>query len=255
MKRPKRFRVYRVRFDGTLDQIELPPLDVAFPFVDVFPDGRVLVAGARSTWRDANDYDRNGLVIDPHTGLVKEVLLGDGIHDLAIDSTGGVWVAYGDEGIYGNFGWGPPNGPEPVGAAGLVCFSQDGNKLWEFPSDRTMSDCYALNISEGEVSIYYYTDFPICRILAGRALTFWKTELRGCNEFAISESEALFTGQYEDATDTGYRGTLRNGELRDVRQVRFVTVHGPVDFRGKCIGRGRHLYFSDQLAVYRASLP
>src|SRR5262249_54472563 len=40
MKAAKRFRLTLVAADGSAREIELPELDVTFPLVDVFPDGR-----------------------------------------------------------------------------------------------------------------------------------------------------------------------------------------------------------------------
>jgi hypothetical protein len=42
-------------------------------------------------------------------------------------------VGYFDEGIYGNYGWGLGDGPEPVGAYGIVRFSPDLEPAWHYP--------------------------------------------------------------------------------------------------------------------------
>ena len=65
METLKHFRVYRSNDAGTVEKIDLPLLDAAFPRVDRFPDGKILIAAARSQWRSRDDYDRNGYVIDP----------------------------------------------------------------------------------------------------------------------------------------------------------------------------------------------
>jgi hypothetical protein len=252
MKQEQRFRLWKIDRRGAAQKIDLPAMDIAFPLVALFPDGKLLLAAARSGWRGPDDYDLNGLVVDPATKQNERILLGDEINDLRIDGNGQVWVSYGDEGIGGNFGWGGP-GPEPVGAAGLACFSADGQKLWEFPGGAIM-ECYALNVAGDQVAIYYHTDFPICRISPDRTLSFWKTPLRGCNHFAISATEALFTCQYEEEPDIGHRGTLQNGELIDVRKVRFEFPDTARTGAGRLIGHGKHLYFFDSVAVYRLSL-
>jgi hypothetical protein len=131
MKDAKRFHLCLARAGEPLRAIELPELDVTFPLVDIFPNGKILVVGPRSSWRGAEDYDVNGIVFDPKSGELSGMLLGDGIHCAYVDALGRIWVAYGDEGIFGNFGWGGP-GPEPVGSAGLVCFSETGQIIWEY---------------------------------------------------------------------------------------------------------------------------
>jgi|ERR1700730_2707309 hypothetical protein len=67
MTNQKRFRLLR----GTAEswgKIELPELDVTFPLVDIFPNGKVLVVGPRCVWRSKRDYDLNGIVYDPGLG-------------------------------------------------------------------------------------------------------------------------------------------------------------------------------------------
>src|ERR1700761_2145702 len=108
MGKAYRFRLMRVGADGAATAVDLPPLDLTFPMVDVFPDGRVLVAGPCCSWRSESDFDRNGAVIAPKTGTVSRILLGDGIENVFVDTLGRIWVGYFDEGVFGNFGWSDP---------------------------------------------------------------------------------------------------------------------------------------------------
>src|SRR5689334_16368616 len=62
----KRFRLLRMNGES-VQSIDLPPLDITFPHADVFPDGKVLLASSRCTWRAEDDYDLNGVIFDPHT--------------------------------------------------------------------------------------------------------------------------------------------------------------------------------------------
>src|SRR3569832_2073348 len=160
MERPYHFRLVRVAADGTVTTSPLPPLDLTFPMVDVFPDGRVLVVGPRCSWRSETDFDRNGALSVPKTGAVSRILLGDGIENMSIDTRGRIWVGYFDEGVFGNFGWSDP-GPPPIGAAGRVCFDAAGTKLWEYDQHRRpIDDCYALNVQGDNASVFTYADFP-----------------------------------------------------------------------------------------------
>jgi hypothetical protein len=95
----------------------------------------------------------------------QEFLLGDGISYVQADNKGNIWVGYFDEGAYGNLGWQYADGS--FGAAGLSCFSQSGQKMWDFEPPQgfdSISDCYALNVCEAGVWAYYYTGFPIALI-------------------------------------------------------------------------------------------
>src|SRR5690348_4607481 len=58
MTKPYRFRLVRVVANGATTTTDLPSLDLTFPMVDLFPDGRVLVAGPRCSWRSETDFDR-----------------------------------------------------------------------------------------------------------------------------------------------------------------------------------------------------
>ncbi|WP_249147771.1 hypothetical protein [Bradyrhizobium sp. AUGA SZCCT0177] len=236
--------------------IELPELDLTFPQVDVFPDGRILVAGPRCAWRSNDDFDLNGAIILPETGAATRILLGDGISSMQIDSLGRIWVGYFDEGVFGNFGWGGRDGPPPVGCSGLACFSASGEKIWEFPGNPiyAISDCYALNVSGTDAAIFFYTDFPLCRISGNFELTYWKPKLAGCNAFAISETEVLFSGQYNDPADAAYVGRLASGGLGETKRVRLLMPDGSGRSGGQLLGRGNSLYHFDAEKVCRLSL-
>ncbi|MBV9564621.1 MAG: hypothetical protein JOY90_29875 [Bradyrhizobium sp.] len=252
MKEARRFRLTLVAADGSAREIELPELDVTFPLVDVFPGGRILVVATRCAWRGPEDFDLNGAIVDPGSSEVSRILLGDGIERTYVDALGRIWVSYFDEGVFGNFGWGGP-GPTPIGAAGLVCFSETGDKIWEYSDDNGMADCYALNVCGEEAAMFFYTDFPLCRISRDFRTTHWRTELRGCHEFAISAAQILFTAQYKEPPDTAYRGQF-DGSALSTRRVRLQLPDGSPLPRGQLLGRGAHLYFFDESSVYRASL-
>jgi hypothetical protein len=251
---PKRFCLIRL-LSGSTEITELPELDVTFPQVDIFPDGRILLVGPRCSWRGENDYDLNGIVFDPRSGRSTRILLGDGISSAQVDNLGRIWVSYIDEGIFGNFGWGHP-GPAPIGLAGLVCFSDSGEKIWEYPhlTHHAITDCYALNVSGSGAAIFFYTDFPVCRISSDFKLEYWKTKLSGCHQLAISEKKVLLSGQYRDAQDAAYLGTLDPDQFVGTEQVRLVMPDGSSMPKGRLMGRGNHLYFFAASDVYQVSL-
>ena len=254
MNEVKRFRLTICRANSSLQTIDLPELDLTFPLIDVFPDGKVLIASPRCSWRGHDDYDLNGVIFDPKTAKMSRILLGDGINSAYVDALGRIWVAYFDEGVIGNFGWRDP-GPAPIGDAGLVCFSEAGKKIWEYPdSANRIVDCYALNVSGAEAAIFFYTEFPICRISNNFELAHWETQLRGCHQFAISKSAVLFSGQYHDPPDAAYLGQFGRDSRLSIQQVRLSLPGSSNLVDGQLLGRGKYMYFFDSLAVYRASL-
>ena len=251
MSDSQKFRLLTLS-DGSQKVVDLPALNVTFPFVDVFPDGRVLVAGSRSRWRGSDDFDLNGIVVDAAAGSQRSFLLGDGIETLAVDLRGRIWVSYFDEGIFGNFGWGHP-GPAPIGSSGLNCFSDSGDLLWSFPVESEMgpiSDCYAMNVSGDRVAVYAYTEFNVWRISERFETECFKTDLQGCHHFAMSDSHIVFTGQYDDEISVGYVGRLSDGRVCDVEQMEFALPRGREIKAGQFVGRADMLHFFDESNWY-----
>lgn len=113
---------------------ELRELHLAHVTVQPLPEGRTLVVGARCRWRPSGP-ERNAVVYDSEGNTVAEETLGDGIEHVLTTPAGNVWVGYFDEGVYGNFGWGDPGSPAPVGQHGLMRFSSDLHADWRYPCD------------------------------------------------------------------------------------------------------------------------
>jgi len=238
------YRLSTLRVDGMRQTIELPPLDAGFSHVDMFPDGKILLVAPRCGWKASGVYDSNGVVFDPATGKQSHIHLGDGIDRAYVDAFGRIWVAYFDEGVFGG----------SIGSAGLVCFSERGDTIWTYPADDRMADCYALNVSNAEAAIFFYTEFPLCRISSDFKLTYWTTGLAGCHEFAISETAVLFSGQYKDPPDAAYLGRFEADGSLNRHRVRLQLPNGAPVPKGQLLGRGRHMYFFDSHGVYRTSL-
>lgn len=158
-----------------------------------------LLVSARCRWRpqgpelNAAEYDWGG-------SLLNRFTLGDGIQDVRVDGSGSMWVSYFDEGIFGNFGWNSP-GPECLGARGLVRFDAAGKPCFHYSAVEAgtddICDAYAINASaDGAVWVYFYTEFPIVRILDGTYRT-WACGLGGAQAIAIDDSRALLFGDYD----------------------------------------------------------
>ncbi len=236
---------------------ELPGLPLAHVTVQPLPQGRVLVVGARSRWRPEGP-DRNAIVYDADGAVVAEETLGDGIAHVFTTASGRVWVAYFDEGIYGNFGWNSP-GPAPIGDAGLVRFSPDLQEEWRFPSARRrpwgpIHDCYALNLAGDTAWTCYYTDFPIVRVHDG-ALTGWSNDTIGIRALAVDGTRAALLGGYGAEREQLTVGTLDDGAFRVVGRYRVVLPDGqPLPPRTRAFGRGADLHLVSGDDWYRLDL-
>ena len=106
--------------------VVVAPVPVAPAFVQPLPDGGYLVARSRCAWTPKGP-EKNAVVVDSTGRVVRRGTLGDGIAHLQADRDGRIWVGYFDEGIAGNLGWGF-DGPEPLGASGLVRWSLNFDK-------------------------------------------------------------------------------------------------------------------------------
>ena len=232
-----------------------PMQDLALAHITVqpMPGGRFLVAGPRCRWRP-DGPDRNAVLYDAGGQVVSEHVLGDGIAHVLATSTGQVWIGYFDE---GNYGWGLGNGPEPVGAYGIVRFSPDLQPAWHYPEYTevgpwdAISDCYALNVDDTSTWACYDSDFPVVRIRDG-AVTGWHNEIRGASALAVAGSRVALFGGYGPDRDRLALAELRAGRAGPAREYRVVLPDGEPFRQGtRVFGRGSRLHFLTGRNWYR----
>lgn len=180
---------------------ELPGLNTTYPIVQTLPGDRVVVVGSRCTRLPDGTVELNASLYRSDGMMGAKFCLGDGIQHVQVDSEGRLWVGYFDEGVFGNFGWGFFGGQSgPIGQSGLVCFSDSGQRLWEFEPPAGLGgiyDCYALNVDENAVWACYYSDFPIVHIDEKKQTTGWETNLAGPKALAVAGDRVLAYGGYE----------------------------------------------------------
>lgn len=238
--------------------VELAGLPLTHVTVQPLPQGQILVVGARARWRPEGP-DRNAIIYDAYGSVVAEETLGDGIEHVFTTRSGHAWVGYFDEGVYGNFGWGAPGGPAPMGRQGLVRYSPGLQAEWDFPSHDdqpwgAISDCYALNVDDDAVWTCYYTGFPIVRIRDG-ALTAWRSSITGARALATAGSSVALLGGYGPDRDRLAVGTLTGEDLHVAVQYRIVLPDGqPLPAKAQAIGRGPDLHFLIGRDWYRLDL-
>lgn len=97
----------------------------------LLPGGRVLLAEARAE-EEGEGWLPNAAVFGQDGLLVRELSLGDDVRALVTDGGGRIWMAYGDEGIYGDHPL-PVAGLRGVGAEGEVIWSPDHERLPGYP--------------------------------------------------------------------------------------------------------------------------
>lgn len=237
-----------------LDKIELSGLTATFPQVEMLPTDEILVVAPRCQRLSDGTHELNAKIYDSSGRLNREFLLGDGIEHAQTDARGNIWVGYFDEGVYGNFGW---DSGGTFGAAGLSCFTNSGEKLWDFHPPEgfdSISDCYALNVSASGVWAYYYTGFPFISVDSNWQVRGWETGWAGGRTFAVGDQRILLYGGYGDENTAC---NLFNVGDRDTELAAHVSLVLPpeVDLsKSTVIGRDRELHVFSRDDWYRFSI-
>ncbi len=106
-----------------LENIPIPPSHLV-----LLPESRLLIAAGR-TFRPQTeegategDWTPNAVVLSPSGKPEGEFCIGDDLTTLIADRHGGIWAAYGDEGIYGG---------HPESAAGMAGWNAEGHAIWK----------------------------------------------------------------------------------------------------------------------------
>ncbi len=184
---------YRIDYfrSGEWSSQALTPTNENFHFVQPLGEpGWLLVRG-----RANGNSDKNAHVYGRDGRCLRSFHAGDGIEDIQVTEEGRIWVSYFDEGVFGD---------TALGQAGLVCLDSSGqlgfqfNELASVGAVPDIADCYALNVcSNREAWLYYYTDFPLVRLVDGQVAGLWTgIGVKGSHAFAVSEKHILFAGGY-----------------------------------------------------------
>jgi len=182
--------------DGDVEQMSVADVQIARPFVQPTSDGTLLLVGSRSRYTSGGP-ESNALLVSPDGETIRSFCVGDGVQSVHVTRSGRVWMGYFDEGIFGNYGWGGNGLKRPLGSAGLVCWSLDGDNLYNFqPPDgaRHISDCYAMTTVGDEAWSCYYTDFPIVQVDASFNTRGWPCGVRGAHAIAVVPGAAPMVG-------------------------------------------------------------
>lgn len=252
---PAEAQTYRVvGLDGSRTVLDVLITDERFNIHDVQPLGdELLLVCARSHYRGPGDFERNGRVYTRDGRFSREILLGDGVKSVQATAGGVVWAGYFDEGVFGNYGW-----DQPVGAAGLVAWDGQGNKLYEYqPADGLdpVCDCYALNVESDEATwLYYYTDFPLVRVHRRGVAAAWRMPLGGSDAFAVSAGHALFRGGYRDRDTYQLFRLGPGGEPTSLAKLHLLDETGGRLVAEWVVGRGDSIHLVNGGRVYRVDV-
>jgi hypothetical protein len=232
--------------------VDLEPVRVSHPIVQPLSDGGALVA----TTRVEVGGDPNALIFDRRGRIRRRIMFGDGIEEVHVDKAGKAWVSYFDEGVYGNSGWGQLDGPAPIGSSGLTCFDlSSGDLEWSFeppPGGNHIDDCYALNVGDAGVWVYYYAAFDLARIDPHGSISRWAAGWAGAQAIAVDGQTVLLVGAYE-APLAASLFSFAAHDLTDARPVVLESLDGQPP-TGRIFARGDRVYSVDGPAWFSASL-
>ncbi|MFE6049608.1 hypothetical protein ACFQ6N_02500 [Kitasatospora sp. NPDC056446] len=110
-------------------RVPLTGVGVAPDLLALLPGGRVLLADCRAD-ELADGWEHNGQVFGPDGSPTRSLQLGDDIQALTTDRDGRIWLAFGDEGNYGD---------NPIGRCGLVGLDTAGRTVWQ-PDFKQLGD-------------------------------------------------------------------------------------------------------------------
>lgn len=204
------------------------------PNVQPFGEGWLLGGG--------DIYDRAGR-------LLRTLDLGYASNDMQTTPKGHIWVSYSDEGVFG----------DGIGVHGVVCFDPSGQPIFkysEFAEQNQLpgiADCYAMNVvSDDEVWLSYYTDFPLVSVRNFRLGRIW-TKF-GCMDrsFALLGETVVFPKCY---TRSEGKSQLLRRTLSDSAQSEPLDVVDEIGapFAGtfRAVARGPHFYLLTETALFK----
>ncbi|WP_426512053.1 hypothetical protein ACPPVO_16390 [Dactylosporangium sp. McL0621] len=217
--------------------------DLRVSFVQPLPEGRVLLAAARTRPGKANAEVWTG-----SGDLQHRAHVGDAVEELLASPSGKVWAGYFDEAMGGS-------GPE---GHGLARFDSDLTVDWLYPQNSglpVISDCYSLNVA-GETAYFCpFTDFHILSATGAQVTDWGASPYQSARHLLRSGRDlALINGwgpEYDVAT------MLRIGRDDQPRlgaQCRVVLPDGIETNRLRYVTRGGELHAFMRSSWYHIDL-
>ncbi|MBE7118464.1 hypothetical protein [Bacillus cereus] len=138
--------------------------------------------------------DDNAVIYNPDGSEYVKFYAGEGIQDCQVDVNEEIWVSYCDEGIFGEC---------PIGANGIVAFDSKGRLIFDSYDQYVerfnvppIDDCYAMNIIDGDVWLYYYSEFPLVQMKDKKFHMSWNeinlTREIWSESFAVVQDKVVF---------------------------------------------------------------
>jgi hypothetical protein len=201
----------------------------------LLPDGRLLLVSSRTDRDDSGSWATNAVVYSLESEQQAAFCIGDDIDVLVTDQGGSIWIAYGDEGIYGG---------HPQSAAGLAGWSHEGDANWA-PNGRLpewpLAGCTAATERDHVWMAWYsgnrHGDTFLTQIIPVTGeVTSWLSPVRKPDGLAVRGDRAVLTSRNHNEPSTEVVRAQLVGESWTVTDQRRVQVPGRVVMR---CGQGR----------------
>ncbi|MGR5880340.1 hypothetical protein ACT7CW_17595 [Bacillus pacificus] len=230
--------IYLDKNNGSISNINLN--------VDIDVESVIRMQRIGERWLFIFNYEgENAVIYNPDGSEYCKFYAGEGIQDCQVDVNEDIWVSYCDEGIFGEC---------PIGANGIVAFDSTGQLIFDSYDQYVekynipyIDDCYAINVLDGDVWLYYYSEFPLVQMKDKKIHLSWNEinvikEIRS-ESFAVAQGKVVFITQdkklvvYDLNNNQVYDSNLCN-ELGE--QVQFVNYYS----------RGSVMYFQMDDRLY-----
>ncbi|WP_380166198.1 hypothetical protein [Jannaschia sp. R86511] len=201
-------------------------MQLSIPLVQPMGGNGYLVVGGSCEWRP-DGVEQNARVVDADGRTVRQGCLGDGVQHLQRAADGTLWVGYSDEGVFGNYGWNDP-GPQPLGAAGLVQWSEEFVPLWEHDQEPSIYDCYTLNVSsQAGVLTCSYDEFAVTVIDKGNERSYATHKVEGPRGLLVDGDRVVLIGDY-NSPGLVIQGRLTEGRFVETGRAQLAISGQPL---------------------------
>ena len=225
-------------------EVAIDMVNPHFSAIQPLSDGGFVLANRRAASRD----DLNARRYDSAGQVVTEFFVDDAFEHLLVDRDDQIWVGYFDEGVFGG---------REYSQAGLCRFDGSGRLAWSFSppeGGKPIYDCYALNIANDAVWVYYYDSYDLVRIDHRGATRRWATPIVGAGIVACDESRVLALGgsakgQPRDLCQIWELGQNRLESPRPVVTFPFLER-----LTNRVFARGPLVFFVDGPRVFRGDI-
>lgn len=223
------------RTGGSVERRMIRDLQARPSHIALLPDSRLLMAKGRTFREESGSWEPNAVVCTLEGQQEAAFCVGDDVPALVTDRSGSIWVAYGDEGIYGG---------HPEAAGGLAGWNTVGRAIWtpegRLP-DAPLEGCTAAT-EDDRVWLVWCSGSSrgstfLTRITPSTGeVTSWPSPVRDPDGFAVRGRRAVLTKRVHNRRTTEVVRAELVDDTWNVTERRKMRLPGRVVMR---CGQGR----------------